>query len=98
MQFSLGIPPEFINQLAAGLLTSLQVQIKAAAEAAVVHKDADILFNVKEAAVRLKMCEKTVLAKIEAGKLSAANLGTWERPQYRISKADLIAFYNINKA
>lgn len=97
MQFTIGLPPEFIHQFATAVLAGIRNEIKAAAEAATPAKEAEYLLSVKEAAKRLKLCEKTVLARIETGKLNAANVGTWERPQYRISKADLSAFYNANK-
>ena len=97
MQFSFGLPPEFINQFAAAVVAAMRHEIKAAAEAATVAKDVDYLLTVKEAADRLKLCEKTVLAKIADSKIAATNAGTWERPQYRISKAALTEFYNINR-
>lgn len=97
MQFSFGLPPDFINQLAAVVVAGIRHEIKAAVEAATVSKDAEYLLTVKEVAERLKLCEKTVLAKITDGKIIATDAGSWERPMYRISKAALAAFCNTNR-
>jgi hypothetical protein len=88
--------PEFYNEMANRLLEPLIKRFEAAT-ASDASKDAEILFTVKEAADKLKMCPKTVLSKIDSGLLKAANVGSWERPQYRVSKADLIAFYNFTR-
>ncbi|WP_460675466.1 helix-turn-helix domain-containing protein [Hymenobacter coalescens] len=75
----------------------MQNEIKRLSETIVAAKDADILYTVKDVSDRLKLCEKTILARIDDGRLSASNLGTYDKPQYRISKADLTAYYNMNR-
>ncbi|GAB3649807.1 hypothetical protein GCM10027594_25110 [Hymenobacter agri] len=76
----------------------MQHELKRLSEAATVAKDTDTFYTVKEAAKRLQLCEKTVLSKIDAGRLTAANIGTFDKPQWRVSKADLMAFYNANRS
>ena len=97
MQITLTLPPNLIAELSAVLLASVRNELNAVSNAAAVTADADVLLTVKEAAEKLKMCQKTVLAKIEAGKLNAANMGTRERPQLRVSNADLQAYYQANR-
>lgn len=97
MQFSLGLSPDFFNQFTAAMLAAMKAEVKKAAEAAVVAKDADTFYTVKEAADRLKQCPKTVLTRISEGKLGHANLGSMDKPNYLISKADLTAYYYANR-
>ncbi|TDN40243.1 helix-turn-helix domain-containing protein [Hymenobacter sp. UV11] len=72
------------------LLPALKIALSTASKASA---DATQCLTVAEVAKRLKCHSKTVCKYIEEGKLAAANIGTWERPQYRVSEKDFTTFY-----
>lgn len=82
------------EQLLTALLPAFQKQAQAASKASA---EALHCLTVAEVAKRLKCVEKTVLKYIAEGTLRAAKVGTWERPQYKVSEADLTAFYNAHR-
>jgi excisionase family DNA binding protein len=53
--------------------------------------------TVRDVAKRTNLCEKTIRKHIRSGKLNAANYGTPSQPDYRVSEADLAAFYGANR-
>ena len=94
MNLTIALPPVVIDQLAALILASLKPHLNAeATKQSSTAKTSLPLLTVKEVAKRLKCVEKTVLKHIKDGKLNAANFGTWDRPSYKISEADFLAFY-----
>ncbi|ALW86704.1 hypothetical protein AUC43_17425 [Hymenobacter sedentarius] len=99
MQFTLTLPPDFVQQLAVHLLTDIRQELarQGATNNALAGKTADLLTS-KMVAQRLKVHEKTVIRYIRLGRIHAANHGTLARPKYRVSEADCAAFYVANQA
>lgn len=85
-----------IDQMAAWIFTAMKRESKAAAEPSA-NKATMPLLTVKEAAKRLKRCEKTVLKHIRDARLNATNEGSSARPAYRVTEADLATYINANK-
>lgn len=50
------------------------------------------LLTPNEVKEKLNVCYKTVIKYIRTGKLNASNIGTLERPRYRIKQEDLDDF------
>lgn len=84
--------PSFYDELASRLFVLLEKQLLSVSKAATVTNDAETVLTVADAAKKLKLCSKTILNRIDSGLLPATNYGTVQRPQWRISPADLNAF------
>ncbi|RPD50157.1 DNA-binding protein [Hymenobacter sediminis] len=96
---TLNLNPQELQTLAELLYNGLlPVFEKRAQEQAKIVKRELHCLTVADVAQRLKWSEKTVLSRIEAGALKAANIGSWERPAYRVSEADLTDFYQRHRA
>lgn len=85
--------PELLSNLAEAIAKHLQGDLKKLYATTGATNDTSTFYTVKEAAKRLKRCEKTVLNLIKNGQLRAANVGSFDKPQYRLSIADLSAYY-----
>lgn len=83
-----------IQQLIDALLPAFEKQAKEQVKAT---KSILTTLTVAEVAQRLKWSEKTVLNRIEDGRLKADNVVTLGKPQYRISEADLNEFYTRHR-
>lgn len=85
MPFSLS--PNEINTIAAEIFNSLLPRLNAMVQQAskVAHVSL-VQLTVKDVAKQLQLSEKTIQKYIGEGRLRASNLGTHEKPMWRISQ------------
>lgn len=83
-----------IEQITAALLPTFEKRVSTASKATA---EALQCLTVEDVAKRLKCDKKTVCKYINEGKLRAANLGTCERPTWKVSEADLLSFYSAHR-
>ena len=83
-----------IDQIVAALAPTFQKRVEATAKAS---GEALYCLTVEGVAKRLERDVKTVLKYIREGKMRAANIGTREKPQYRVSEADFAEFYRLHR-
>lgn len=85
---------QLIEQIVNGLLPTFEKRVSAASKAT--NAPVECL-SVEDVAKRLKCDKKTVCKYINEGKLRAAYFGTLERPIWKVSEADLQAFYTAHR-
>ena len=83
-----------VDQIIAALSPTFQKRVEATAKASgeVLH-----CLTVEKVAARLDRDVKTVLKYIREDKMRAANIGTRDRPQWRVSEADFAEFYRLHR-
>jgi hypothetical protein len=94
MQITLTLPPEILRQLANELAVAMRHN---QAQMVRPFEPLSDLLTTQMVAKRLRRCEKTVNQYIRSGKLHAANIGTTDRPNYRVSEKDCQDFYSMNR-
>ena len=83
------LTPAFYDELATRLADIMERRLTKLYTAANPTNDTDTVLTVAECAKRLKLCEKTVLNRIESGLLPATNYGSDKRPRWRVTHTDL---------
>lgn len=95
---TLNLNPQELQTLLQPLIDALlpAMEKRAQEQAKAVRRELHCL-TVADAAKRLKWSEKTVLNRIESGALRVANLGSLDKPHYRISETDLADFFQRHR-
>lgn len=89
------LTPSEVNTIAEQISASVLARVNAVLQQELKSTRPSLVrLTVKEVAEQLKLSEKTIHKYLSAGRLRGSNLGTFDKPIWRISQQDVENFLN----